>query len=185
MAEAKDYTLVGVSASDSPNCFNLSFNDNLNKTDADYIGVFYNAHLINKDIEKDNLVFENVGEGFYEIYNFSFPVIKTQNLIQNFPVSSCNGTDYAYSIPATGKIFDSQDLLNMQIDYTLNYASLKEKFGANFEMEFIGDGLPSGLDMKKGVPVGAEALAKTFFIKVYNHQDEKIKDVQVNARVWR
>lgn len=184
MAEAKDYTMVGVHASgDIPNCFNVSFNDNLKKTDADYIGVFYKDELIDKRIEGENLFFENVEAGFYEVYNFSFPVIKTQNLFLN--PWTCAGTKYAYTIPIKGKIFDSQDLLNIRKDYTLNYAGLEEKFGVNFEIAFVGYELPPDLDMKKRAPVGAEVLAKNFFIKIYDRSKEKIKDVQVNIRVWR
>ncbi len=166
LKQAHDYTKVGVYA--SGNCINVSLNDNLNENTGE-IGVFSDNNQVSSNLEDNYLTFEgSVSRAFFEIYEFSFPIVNT------VPRGSCNTVDYDYTIQDQGKIFLASELNETVSEFTNTNIKIKDE--DNLEL----------VNTNKAPPKGAEVLAKTFFILVYENQinPQKIKNCQVNVQIW-
>ena len=168
---ANDFTKVGVyvdpsSVPSSVTCFNISFNNNLDKNN---LGVFFDNTQISSSLNGDYLAFDKKLGNFYEIYEFSFP-------ISNNPIYGCNSVSYNYTIPVQAKIFLIDKLNQTASSFSNTNIVVKDESGGII------------FNSNKVAPKGAEVLAKTFFILVYDNisdpNNPKIKNCQVNVRVW-
>jgi hypothetical protein len=161
LENSENYTKIGIKVN-GPGCINIPLNKNLNSGN---LGVFLNNSQISSKVEGDRLYFESFSDKYYEIY--SFPLT---NLIYT---RSCADSSYTYTVQGQGQIFIKNRF--SQIASTFSNANFVVKDDSGIEL----------YDSGKIPPKGAEVLSKTFFILVYDNDDKKIKNCQVNIQVWK
>jgi len=186
MKHSDNFTKVDVFVGTIPEevlCFNVSLNSNVNGRLEKLFVLSNNARAnFSLDVNGDMSI-ENRGSNFYELYLFSFDTTD-----KNLAISPCDNAVANYSTPLTGKIFSSDTLEDFKINYTDDYNNLKKGWDLpnDFSMtikdvEDEGDIL---FNMTRTKPMNTEVLSKSFIIKIFDEDENKIINAIVNIQIW-
>lgn len=170
LKSAGNYTKVGVNATKRGlfECLKMPLNSGLDGAQ-DHLFVYdkdENSKRFRLEPGGSNIIIEG-SSSYYEIYRFNFNPNIDASIIECLDLS-----EYDYTIFTNGKIFDSFGLNETALGFPDANIIIKDE-----NMNVL-------VNTSRKAPKGADVFARTFFIKVFDQEQKKIKNCEVNVQKW-